>query len=335
MLFGNKLLPAGRRFAAGIDVSQREVRLAVLSRHARLRGAPVRVEWLGVAPLAAGAMSGVNIVDRTAVAAAIGAVFAQWRERRSQRMLPCAMAVPGSATAIASVALARAQDAQGGALERLEPAVLAQAERVAGLERHAMALDWFVDDGGGAYGAPPDAGVPSGAARVTIAAAARQHVEARVEAAAAAGVVLSAVDGEPPAALRALCHAAELEFERGERYAAIWIGGDGIYGWRIGDKSVEARMRYPSPEFADLATALRGLAHGDQLDWALAGGEIGLLDSVGFTLADVGDLLGCMVLPFECAPFCQGASGCQAPPEWQHAPTFALAFGLALRGVSE
>jgi Tfp pilus assembly PilM family ATPase len=335
MLFGNKMLPAARRFAAGIDVSHREVRLVVVSRHPKLRGAPVRIEWLGAVPLAAGVMSGVHIADRTAVAAGLRSVFDQWPRRRSQRVVPCAMAVPGSATAIASIALAATHGAPGGALEHLEPVVLDEAERVAGLERHALAFDWFVDGGGDIYGAPPGAGVSSGATRVTIAATARQHVEARVEAAAAAGVALSAVDGEPPAALRALCHAADLEFERGERYAAIWVGGDGVYGWRIGDKSVEARMRFPSPETPDLATALRGLAQGGALDWALAGGEIGLLDGVGFTLADVGDLLGCMVLPFECAPFCQGASGSEAPPEWRHTPAFALAFGLALRGVSE
>ncbi len=41
---------------------------------------------------------------------------------------------------------------------------------------------------------------------VTIAAAARQHLEARIECAAAAGVTLTAIDGEPHAALRA--HAA-------------------------------------------------------------------------------------------------------------------------------
>lgn len=330
MLIGNKLLPAARRFAAGIDVSQHEVRLAVLSCRARLRGAPARVEWLGVAPLAAGAMSGVHIVDRMALTSALTAVFGQWPQRRSVRMLPCSMAVPGSATAIASVALV-------GTLERIEPAVLAQAERVAGLERQALALDWFVDEDGEAFGALSDSSAPAsaGGPRVTIAATARQHVEARVEAAAAAGVVLSAIDSEPLAALRALCHAAEFELERGERYAALWVGGDGIYGWRIGDETVEARMRYPAPEYADLAAALRDLASGDALDWAIAGGEIGLLDSVGFTLADVGDLLGCTVLPFECAPFCYAEGLSAAPPEWRHATTFTVAFGLALRGVSE
>jgi Tfp pilus assembly PilM family ATPase len=319
----NSLLSAVRRFAAGIDVSQREVRLAVLSRSV----GPVRVECLAAVPLAAGAMAGAEIVDRAAVASALIEALSQLPPACAKHPLHCAMAVPGSATTTASVALSQLMARPlGGAplrtLAGIEPAVLAHAERVAGIERNALAVDWFIDEA--PYGAPP---------RVTIAATARQHLEARVEAAAAAGVALAAIDGEPPAALRAMRHGAELELNSREQYAAIWIGADGVYGWRIANESIEAHMRYPAPEHADLADALRALAGGGAPGCALICGDIDLLGGVGFSAADVADLLGCTVLPFECAAFCDGSHAISA--ECLHAPTLAVAFGLALRGVFE
>jgi hypothetical protein len=54
---------------------------------------------------------------------------------------------------------------------------------------------------------------------------------------------------------------------------------------------------------------------------------------VGFSLADIGDVLGCSVLPFECALL-----GTRVRPfedEPLRGPAGAVAFGLALRGVLE
>ncbi|WP_207004864.1 pilus assembly protein PilM [Trinickia mobilis] len=325
----NTLLPTKRRFAAGIDLGPREVRLAVLSQRGRGAG-PVSVECLAVAPLAGGAMAGAQIVDRAAVASALNEAFAQLPDTCATRKLTCAMAVPGSATVVASVALSRLTPRTPRAtplqvLSGIEPAVMAEAERVAGIERHALAVDWFIDD------APREAS--GNAPSVTIAATPRQHLEARVEAAAAAGIELIALDGEPPAALRALRHAAELELNPRERYAALWVGGDGVYGWRMANGVAEAHIRYPAPEHADLADALRELADGGALGCALIGGELDLLGSAGLAIADVGDLLGCSVLPFECGSFCDGSSRVSA--ELRHASSFAVAFGLALRGVFE
>jgi Tfp pilus assembly PilM family ATPase len=329
MPISHTLLPTKRRFAAGIDLGPREVRLAVLSQRGRGAG-PVSVECLAVVPLAGGAMAGAQIVDRGAVALALSDAFAQLPAACATRKLICAMAVPGSATVVATVALSRlAPRTQRAtpmqALAGIEPAVMAEAERVAGIERHALAVDWFIDD------APSDASrkAPS----VTIAATPRQHLEARVEAAAAAGIELIALDGEPPAALRALRHAAEIELNPRECYAALWVGGDGVYGWRIANDVIEAHIRYPAPEHDDFADALRELAHGGALGCALLGGELDLLGSVGLAIADVADLLGCSVLPFECGAFCDGSS--RVPVELRQASSFAVAFGLALRGVFE
>jgi Bacterial type II and III secretion system protein len=80
----------------------------------------------------------------------------------------------------AAAAAATGRDPRG----LLEPAALAEAERAGGIERGALAVDWSVE-------ARED-----GCATVSIAATPRQHVESRLET-AAAGIMLSAIDGVP------------------------------------------------------------------------------------------------------------------------------------------
>jgi len=331
MAFGNSWLQVvqsgGQRFAAGIDISSQNVRLIVLSQHLRARRA-LQLEYMSTVPLAAGAMAGTEITDRQAVARALRDAFSRLPRVCAAQALQCAMAVPASVTLTTTVPLARLaaqsrceQDHGGPALAGLAPAVMDEAERIAGLERHALAADWAVDER------------PSPVRTVKITAMARQHLEARIECAASAGISLSAVDGEPHAALRAMRYAASHELDPCEPYVALWIGTDGVYGWRMADGVIDGDMHYPAPEHTDLADALRDLAHGPQVDCALVGGEIDLLDGVGFSLADIGDVLGCSVLPFECALL-----GTRVRPfehELLHEPAGAVAFGLALRGVLE
>jgi Tfp pilus assembly PilM family ATPase len=327
MAFKHSLL-AVRRFAAGIDLAQREVRLVVLSRRL-CEGGQVRLECLAAAPLFPGAMAGAEIVNRSAVGGGLRDVFAQLPGECSAHVLRCAMAMPASATLVTSVPLsrfassghsARQSATASHALTSLEPAVMAAAERVAGIERHALAVDWFIDES------------PQRAGYLTIAATARAHLEARVECAATAGITLTALDGESHAALRAMRHTASLELEAHESYAAIWIGDDGVHGWRIVDESIASEMRYPAPEHADLVDALRGLGEGG-ISCAIVGGQIGLLDDVGLSVTDIGDALGCTVLPFECALLDSGARALSV--ELLREPSLAVAFGLALRGLME
>ena len=61
--------PATRRFAAGLDLSEHELRLVVLSRRARASAAS-RVEWLGAEPLPCSAMASGHIGDAGAIASA-------------------------------------------------------------------------------------------------------------------------------------------------------------------------------------------------------------------------------------------------------------------------
>ncbi|MDR6412112.1 type IV pilus biogenesis protein PilM [Paraburkholderia terricola] len=315
-----------RRFAAGIDVSARAVRLVMVSQPSRTTAA-LHIEYVSTVPLAAGAMAGMEIADRHAVARALRDAFAGLPRACATHALRCAMALPASATLTATVPLTRlaaqsgcAEDG-GHALAELEPAVMSEVERIAGLERHALAVDWFVDE------------TSSPVRSVTIAATARQHLEARIECAASAGISLTAIDGEPHAALRAMRYAASHELDPHEPYVALWVGTDGVYGWRIVDDGIVGEMRYPAPEHADLADALRDLVRGPELDCALLSGEVDLLDGVGFSTADLADVLGCTVLPFECAAL--GGLARPLDDPLLHEPTGAVAFGLALRGVFE
>ncbi len=271
MLLRNTSLSPIRRFAAGIDIGPREVRIVIASRARRARW-PVGVEWIGAAPLAAGVLRGPHLVDRGAVAAALSSLTARWPRRRAMRGMPCAMAIPDGGTAIAAAAATA-----GGAA----------------------------------------------------------HLEARVEAAAAAGIAIAAIDSEPLAALRALAHAGEVGLRPSARFAAVWAGEDGVHGWRIAERTVRASIRFPGGEDADLQSALRTLVGSEGVDRALIGGDFALFQRAGVTLADLGESLGCTVAPFEWASF--GALGNRPgrPSDGKRAAAFAVAFGLALRGVSE
>ncbi|MBW0449718.1 pilus assembly protein PilM [bacterium M00.F.Ca.ET.228.01.1.1] len=315
-----------QRFAAGIDVSSQDVRLVVVSRRVRA-SASLQIEYMRTVALPANAMAGIEIADRQALARALRDAFAGLPHLCATSALRCAMAVPASATVMATLPLARLA-AQSGCAEdgghelgELEPAVMSEVERIAGLERHALAVDWFVDER------------PTPVRSVTIAATGRQHLEARIECAAAAGISLTAIDGEPHAALRAMRYAAARELDPHEPYVALWIGADGVQGWRLVDDSIAAEMRYPAPEHSDLADALRDLLQGPQFDCALVSGELHLLEGVGFSIADIADVLGCTVLPFECAAL--GGISRQVSDPLLHEPAAAVAFGLALRGVLE
>ncbi|HTH58728.1 MAG TPA: pilus assembly protein PilM [Paraburkholderia sp.] len=322
-----------RRFTAGVDVTAAGVTLVVLSRRARA-AAPVRIEWLAHAPLPRDAMLGAEIVDRAALVAALRDVFGRLPRRCDAATLRCAMALPVGATVVASVPLARFPvehciDGDSQTLAALEPAVLAEAERITGVERHELAVDWCLD----AASEGPDERRARQSCRVTITSAPRQHLEARIECAAMAGIALCAIDGDAHAALRAMRHAAALELPPEDAYVALWVGPEGVHGWHLADDEIVREMRYPALEHADLVDALRCLHGGEPPGCGLVAGNVGMLDDTHLSLADLAHVLGCPVLPFECATFALAGESLDAA--LLREPACAVAFGLALRGVSE
>jgi Tfp pilus assembly PilM family ATPase len=317
------VLTVTRRFAAGIDVSERAVRLAVVSK--RLQAIrPVCVERLEEVLLPKGAVVSGDFIDRSTISAALREAFSRLPARGALRSLRCAMALPASATLTTRVLLEKlsnerqkpGRDPRGV----LEPAVLAEAERVAGIERGALSVDWSIYERN------------DGCTEVSIAATARQYVESRVEAAAGADIALSAIDGEPGAALRALCYSAAMEIDREERFVACWVEGSGLHAWVVGEDGVENEMRYPSPEYSSAIEALTDLVgSGPRVHWFYIGGDIELLQRAGVSTQMLAVAFGCPVMPFECAPFCNGAQ--RVDERLAHSPLFAVALGLALREV--
>jgi Tfp pilus assembly PilM family ATPase len=333
----SRIWPEIRRFAAGADVSAGGVTLVVLSRRVRA-AAPVTIEWLAHAPLPGDAMLGAEIVDRAALVAALRDVFGRLPRGCDAATLRCAMALPVGATVVAALPLARFPhlgqciDSDSRMLAALEPAVLAEAERITGVERHELAVDWCVDQS--SVGADEPAGRRiAHECRVTITSAPRQHLEARIECAAMAGITLCAIDGDAHAALRAMRHAAALELSPDDAYVALWVGPDGVHGWYLADDQVMREMRYPALEHADLVEALRYLLDGESAGCALIAGNVRMLEDAHVSQADIGRALGCPVLPFECATFAHAQQRLDA--NLLREPVFAVAFGLALRGLSE
>jgi len=330
----NPRWPERRRFAAGADVSAGGVTLVIVSRGARA-GAPVRIEWIAHAPLPREAVLGGEVVDRLALTDALREVFLAVPRRCHAAALRCAMALPAGATVVASLPLARFPDlaacVQGDArmLASLEPMVLEEAERITGIERHELAVDWRLDP----EPLQPDDGLAVHACRLTITSASRQHLEARIECAAMAGIGLCAIDGEASAALRAMRHAAALELSPDDAYVALWVGPDGVHGWFIAGDEVVREMHYPAQEHADLVDALRALPGGDSPDCGLIAGRLAMLANARVSIADLGRVLGCPMLPFECATFAHAEPALDA--ELLREPACAVAFGLALRGVGE
>jgi Tfp pilus assembly PilM family ATPase len=326
------MLLGARRFAAGIDVTARGITLAVLSRRL-FGGTPVRVEWLSSAPLPREAIAGAEIVNRTAVVESLRGLFGELPRECASAAMRCAMALPTSATLVATLPLARLGPStcsidESQIYAELEPLVLAEAERAVGVERQELAVDWRV-----APRLDASSNHIEGTTQVMIAATTRAHLEARVECAAMAGITLCAVDDEGHAALRAMRHAAAFELSPHEPYVAVWIGAEGIRGWTVSDDTVAREIRFPALEYEDLVEALRDLVRGEKAGCAFVAGEIGMLRGVQFTLADIGDALGCPVLPFECATLADPDR--PLPLLLSHDPSCAVAFGLALRGVSE
>ncbi|WP_250507563.1 hypothetical protein [Caballeronia sp. GAFFF3] len=200
--------------------------------------------------------------------------------KRRLACVRCAMGLPSSATLTTQVPLARLIDTHeqlaapigGDPRGLLEPAVLAEAERAAGIERGALAVDWRRRRAGRDSG--DGAATRRGASRFP-----RLH--------------------GPCMAHRAQC---------GGRLAV----GSGLHGWLVGSRGVENEVRYPAPEHRSISDALHELAgEHAPLDCIYVGGQFELMAHAGLPLPVLGKTFGCAALPFEAAPYCNGVAEIQ------------------------
>lgn len=359
----------GRRFAAGIDINPKGVRVVVMSRWLAGPAGPC-VEHIGIAPLPLEAMAGPELLDPPAVSDAIIQALGTFYTPRSAASLRVAMAIAPSATLVTTVPRAQLEPVHGRrpelsaavlasqsvacgtpaamldpmALDELEPAVRAHAEALLGVERSTLAVDWFASRSPLAM---PD--------HLTIAAAARDHIDARIDAAAGAGLQLVAIDAEPVAALRACRYDATREIEPDEMYAVLWLGDDSTHLWAIyrGRPVRELRLLVqpdmPASLLASLAMFAKSLV-GEQasaaspaacptgcaplppvLDGILVAGDFERLLEAGITLDDISAALGCAAFEFDAACQCEGRAAVALPA--LRPAALAVAYGLALRGV--
>ncbi|MDR6502866.1 competence protein ComA [Burkholderia sp. DN3021] len=296
----------GRHGATGIDVGADEVRVVALSR--RARAADVRVEGLEREPV--GLAGGPEDARWAAVARSLAAAVSRLAAAGVRCEACGVMALCDEEIRTATLDLAGRDD--------VEDAARQAAERISGLAPDSLAFDWR-----------QDGGAQSGEIEVAVAPLAL--LERRIDVAAQAGVDLTAVDGESAAALRALRYAAQFELDAHDPYAALWFSDSGVQAWRV-DGALAAQVLALSggvPEaFSD---ALRQRVLG-AVRCVLVAGDERCIARFGTSVADIGDVLGAVAVPFDCT----GWDGQPCPPAGMPGgPAFAVAFGLALRGVWE
>lgn len=296
----------GRHGATGIDVGADEVRVVALSR--RARAVDVRVEGLEREPV--GLAGGPEDARWAAVARSLAAAVSRLSAAGVRCEACGVMALCDEEIRTATLDLAGRDD--------VEDAARQAAERISGLAPDSLAFDWR-----------QDGGAQSGEIEVAVAPLAL--LERRIDVAAQAGVDLTAVDGESAAALRALRYAAQFELDAYGPYAALWFSDSGVRAWRV-DGALAAQVLALSgavPEaFSD---ALRQRVLG-AVRCVLVAGDERCITRFGTSVADIGDVLGAVAVPFDCT----GWDGQPYPPAGMPGgPAFAVAFGLALRGVWE
>jgi len=319
-----------RRFALGIDVGLNHLRVIVLSRRL-IASAALRIEHMGVCALPANAVAGADFIDTEAIAAALANALINCRCKKALSAARVAMALPDTAilrhqTSIASLAPQRMLTTQSDAeLDVLESAVLAQAEHLAGMEAAALAVDWFRVDSAGALD------------QLTIIVAPRRYIEARLEVAAQAGMMLHAIDGADAAALRACRFAATQTGQIDKCYGAIWLSEERGWFWLICKHSIEIEFKFISNDLAKPAflAKLNEFVEIVQPVYTFIAGEVDRLLPAGRTVKKLSTTLRCPVVEFNPVACCRGnhckRGSVHDNSEIQVSPSFAVAFGLALR----
>ncbi|HDR9190592.1 competence protein ComA [Burkholderia vietnamiensis] len=296
----------GRHRSTGIDVAADEVRVAVLSR--RGRAAEVRVD--GLERESVGLAGGPDDARWAAVARALAAAVARLSAAGVRCDTRGVMALRDDEMRTATLDLAGRADVADAARQA--------AERISGLAPDSLAYDWRQDDG-------------ACVGEIAVAVAPQALLERRIDVAAQAGIDLTAVDAESAAALRALRYAAQFEPDAHGPYAAFWFGDSGVYGWRVDGSVAASVLAMSGNERSALPDALRRCAL-EPVRCALVAGDERCMARCGTSVADIGDSLGVAAVPFDCT----GWDGLPSEPAGcAGEPAFALAIGLALRGVWE
>ncbi|MCA7973497.1 competence protein ComA [Burkholderia semiarida] len=296
----------GRHRSTGIDVGAHEVRVAVVS--GRGRGTEVCVEGLEREPV--GLADGPEDARWAAVARSLAAAVSRLSASDVRCDARGVMALHDDEMRTATLDLAGRGDIADAARQA--------AERLSGLAPDSLAFDWRH------YG-----GVRSG--EIAVAVAPLALLERRIDVAAQAGIDLTVIDGESAAVLRALRYAAQFEPGAQRDYAVLWFCDAGVRGWRIEGPSAIPVLTLSGTLPEALPDALRRRALG-AVHCVLVAGDERCIARFDTSVAEIGDVLGTAVVPFDCTGW-DGQPCVRAGV--RGGPAFAVAFGLALRGVWE
>ncbi|MCA7926193.1 competence protein ComA [Burkholderia cenocepacia] len=296
----------GRHRSTGIDVGAHEVRVAVVSRRGKC--ANVRVEGLEREPV--GLAGGPEDARWAAVARSLAAAVSRLSASDVQCDVRGVMALHDDEMRTATLDLAGRGDIPDAARQA--------AERISGLAPDSLAFDWRH------YG-----GVRSG--EIAVAVAPLALLERRIDVAAQAGIDLTVIDGESVAVLRALRYAAQFELDAQGAYAVLWFCDAGVRGWRIEGRSAVPVLALSGTLPEALPDALRRRVLG-AVGCVFVAGDERCIARFDTSIAEIGDVLGTAVVPFDCTGW--DGQPC-ARAGMPGGPAFAVAFGLALRGVWE
>jgi hypothetical protein len=275
-------------------------------------------------------MSGVDILEPREVASALVDAFGGPQDIQGWAGAQTAVGLPPSTVLTRTVALSqlaghRASRAtclmptprRGGptTLDRFEAGVLAEAERMMSLDRDELCVDWF---------RAPSA---NDIEQATIVATTRQQVQTRVTTAALAGLRVGTVDGEADAALRACRYWAHIRHPAIRACIALWAGPDDTRTWCLRDGAIELLMIGDRGFDMD---RLRVWAHHAAPGLVVTAGSAAEFARRTPDPEHVARALGCRIEPFDPALCCPCVDPAKTP---QAGPDYAVAFGLAMRGV--
>ncbi len=318
-------LALGQR-AIGIEIQPTAVRVVVLSRCWPAQSA-IHLIHMAQLALPVGAVIGTEFTDVITIASAIADALCI-SKRSLIKASRVVMALPSAAILFGETSVSQltlpTPVLTSTPLDTLEAAVSAEAERLFRIEASELAIDWCQ---------PAALKQTEHSERLMIAAAPRHYVETCIEIATQAGLKLTAIDEEGSAALRACRFAALFTLTPDALYSVIWLGERQICVWFVREHCIQHELFFSGldlvkPAFID---RLQYQAQIEAPQQAFITGEIDMLNTIAINLEEVGEALKCNICVFDASLYCR--TNKNASFSHQQSTSFAVSFGLALRGV--
>ena len=320
-------------YVAGLEIGVSHARAVVLGYGHSTEHAPpwVRLVHAAAVPMPDGAISGADILEPRTVARVLVDVFGGPDDIARWAMVHLAIGLPPSTVLIRSVAFGelvrrhsvrdmsdprrRRRGSEFG-LDVFEESVIDEAERLMALDRDELCVDWFRSVS------------VEGEDHATIVATTRQQVLSRVNVAALAGLRATVVDGDAEAALRACRFWMHVRHAADDTYIVIWRHATDARTWCVFEHAVEITLEGQGA--LDLHhIALWARDRKPRIVVVAGDGS----DDVIRTLEsrDIMRKTGCVADRFNPRLCCVGVDVAEQADSDEG---FAIAFGLALRGVA-